>query len=152
MALPDMFDQNVCDEIVSRIRKLNNSTTPLWGKMSVNQMLAHCCVTYEMLFEDKHPKPKGFIKWMLKNFVKGKVVSEKPYRKGNPTGPQFLIQDERNFEVEQKRLIEYIYRTMTMGGDAFQGKESHSFGPLTREQWNNMFYKHLDHHLQQFGV
>ena len=36
--------------------------------------------------------------------------------------------------------------------DYFNGKESHSFGILTVTEWNNSFYKHLDHHLNQFGV
>ncbi|MCJ8164098.1 hypothetical protein MKJ04_04535 [Pontibacter sp. E15-1] len=31
-------------------------------------------------------------------------------------------------------------------------QESHSFGRLSSQEWNNMFYKHLDHHLSQFGV
>jgi hypothetical protein len=39
-----------------------------------------------------------------------------------------------------------------MGADAFEGKESNSFGKLTASEWNIMMYKHLDHHLTQFGV
>lgn len=152
MALPDMFSQAVCDQITARIEKLTSTTAPVWGKMNVQQMLAHCNVTYEMLYEDKHPKPKGFTKWMLKTLVKGTVVSEKPYRKNSATGPQFLIRDDRSFELEKKRLIDFIYRTQSAGGASFEGKESHSFGPLSRDQWNNLFYKHLDHHLSQFGV
>ena len=34
----------------------------------------------------------------------------------------------------------------------FDKKESHSFGLLSVKEWNTMFYKHLDHHLNQFGV
>jgi transposase InsO family protein len=26
------------------------------------------------------------------------------------------------------------------------------FGPLTPEEWAILMYKHLDHHLRQFGV
>ena len=50
------------------------------------------------------------------------------------------------------RLIDYINRTQQLGENHFDGKESHSFGPLTKTEWNNMFYKHLDHHLAQFGA
>ena len=65
--------------------------------MSVSQMLAHCCVTYEMIYTDKHPKPNKFLKMMLKLFVKNAVVSEKPFSKNGKTAPQFIISDEREF-------------------------------------------------------
>ena len=39
-----------------------------------------------------------------------------------------------------------------LGVSYFENKESHSFGRLTIKEWNNMFYKHLEHHLTQFGV
>ena len=39
-----------------------------------------------------------------------------------------------------------------MGANKFEGMESNSFGPLSIKEWNNMFTKHLNHHLEQFGV
>ena len=56
------------------------------------------------------------------------------------------------FEREKKRLIDYINKTQALGTAFFEGKESNSFGNLTANEWNNTFYKHLDHHLQQFNV
>jgi hypothetical protein len=56
------------------------------------------------------------------------------------------------FDAERRRLVAYLRRTRELGGGHFDGKESHSFGPLTRTEWNNLFYTHLDHHLTQFGV
>jgi len=120
--------------------------------MNVGQMLAHCNVTYEFLYEDKHKKPGFLKKQMLKLFVKNIVVSDKPYKKNNPTSPEFKIKEERDFSVEKQRLVDYIKRTQELGEAHFDGKESHSFGPLTKTEWNNMFSKHLDHHLTQFGV
>ena len=150
--MKSVFNPTHTAELISRINKLTPETQPQWGKMSVAQMLAHCNVTYEMAFEDKHPKPGAFKKFLLKMFVKPIVVNEKPYRKSSQTAPEFLIKDERNFEKEKQRLINYIQKTEQMGAPAFEGKESHSFGPLNPQEWNNMLYKHLDHHLTQFGV
>jgi hypothetical protein len=120
--------------------------------MSVDQMLAHCNVTYEMAYEDKHPKPNPLMKWILKTMVKKKVVNEVSYPKNNPTAPAFIIKGTKDFESEKKRLIDYINKTQQMGASYFEGKESNSFGILNSTEWNNMFYKHLDHHLNQFGV
>lgn len=115
-------------------------------------MLAHCCVTYEFIYENKHPVPGTFKKILLKLFVKNTVVSDKPYKRNNPTAPEFLIRDNKNFETEKKRLIDFIERTYMLGAAHFENKESRSFGKLSLNEWNNMFYKHLDHHLGQFGV
>ena len=150
--MKNIFKPEVTSEVISRIENLTASTQPNWGKMSVSQMLAHCSVSYELVYDNKHPKPNAFMKFILKLLVKNTVVSEKPYKKSSQTGPQFLIKDERMFENEKKRLIEYVQKTQQLGEIHFDGKESHSFGPLTKTEWNNMFYKHIDHHLTQFGV
>lgn len=150
--MKNVFDKNDAEGFISRINQLTPSSVPQWGKMSAAQMLAHCNVTYELVYDKKHPAPGGFKKFMLKLFVKNIVVSEKPYKKGSPTAPEFLISDAREFEKERDRLVNYIRKTQEMGAAHFDGKESHSFGVLTKTEWNNMFAKHLDHHLTQFGV
>jgi len=150
--MKNIFQPEVTAEIIDRINQLTPTTPQLWGKMNVEQMLAHCNVTYEMVYDNIHPKPGRFMKFLLKTLVKKKVVSEKPYSRNNPTGPQFIIKDEKNFEKEKTRLIEYLNKTQQLGENHFDGKESHSFGILNKNEWNNMFYKHLDHHLAQFGA
>jgi hypothetical protein len=152
MALPNIFSREVTDQLIDRLNKLDNKSQPKWGKMDVAQMLAHCNVTYEMAFDNKHPEPKGFKKFILKTLVKPVVVNEKPYKKNSRTGPMFLIADKRVFETEKARLIEYMNKTVEAGANHFDGKKSNSFGVLTVPEWNNQFYKHLDHHLTQFGV
>lgn len=150
--MKNIFEKHISDEVIERINQLTLESKPKWGEMSVDQMLAHCCVTYEFIFENSHPKPNGFKKWMLKTFVKNAVVSEKPYKKNDRTAPEFIIKDKKNFESEKNRLIAYITKVQGLGEAFFDNKESHSFGKLTKTEWNNMFYKHLDHHLTQFGV
>ena len=150
--MENIFKEEVVAKVIDRINQLSPKSTPEWGKMNVAQMLAHCNVPYEMVYTDKHPKPNGLMKLMLKLFVKQSVVSEKPYKKNSRTAPAFLITDERDFEKEKKRLIDHLKKTQELGEAHFHNKESHSFGPLTKEEWNNLFYKHLNHHLVQFGV
>jgi len=150
--MESVFNPADVTKLVGRINKLTPSTQPLWGKMSVGQMLAHCNVSYEMAYTDKHPKPNALMKLVLKLLVKNKVVSETPYKHNNPTGPAFIIKEDKNFEEEKTRLIDHINQTLQLGEEHFDGKESHSFGKLNATEWNNMFWKHLDHHLSQFGV
>jgi hypothetical protein len=152
MALPNIFTAPVATEIIGRINRLSANTQPNWGKMSVAQMLAHCCVTYEMVYETKHAKPNFLIGFILKTFVKGFVTNEKPYPKNSATAEQFIIKETKSFEAEKVRLIGFIQKTQFLGENHFDGKASHSFGNLNKTEWNNMFYKHLNHHLTQFGV
>lgn len=152
MDLPNIFSKEISQGMIERINQLSPNAQPLWGKMNVPQMFAHCCVSYEMIYTDKHPKPGFFMGFILKNFLKKMVVSPKPYAKNSKTAPAFLISDDKDFEAEKERLINYIRETEVLGSYIFDGKKSHSFGPLTANEWNNMLYKHLDHHLKQFGV
>ena len=152
MALPNVFATENAERLIDRINQLNTSSQPQWGKMSIEQMLAHCNVTYEMIYTDKHPKPNFLLKAVLKTFLKPIVTNEKPYKHNSGTASQFIIKDDRAFDVEKSRLINYIRQVTEEGEASFEGKVSHSFGNLNANEWNNMLYKHLDHHLNQFGV
>ncbi len=153
MALPNIFTKAVSDEIIARINKLTTDSERQWGKMDVARMLAHLNVGFEMVYEPKkHPKPNFVMGLVMKLFVKRIVTGEKPFKRNNPTAPQFIIKSDKDFEVERARLIAYIEKTQQLGEMEFDGKEYVSFGVLNKTEWNNMFYKHLDHHLTQFGV
>jgi len=151
--MKNIFDQNDTSHFIKRINALTEDSFPKWGVMSVDKMLAHCNVTYELIYEqEKHKKPNRMMKWVLKQFVKPKVVNEVPYKHNSPTSAMFVITDNKIFEEEKKRIIGFIQKTQQLGADAFEGKESFNFGKLTATEWNNMMSKHLDHHLTQFGV
>ncbi|MBB4804090.1 hypothetical protein HNP37_004170 [Flavobacterium nitrogenifigens] len=150
--MQNIFSQNGSKEFVDRINQLKYDSQPSWGKMSVDQMLAHCSVMYEMVYDNVHQKPNAFLRFILKSFIKAKVVNETPYSRNIRTAPQFIISNNRDFDLEKTKLINYINKTQELGEKEFEGKESLSFGKLTSKEWNNMFAKHLDHHLSQFNV
>ena len=150
--MKSVFNPADVTDLIMRIDKLTPQTHPQWGKMNVQQMLAHCNVSYEFVYTDKHPKPNALVKFMLKAFVKDKVCGPKPYKHNTPTAPAFIIKDERKFETEKANLIGYLHKTQELGEAYFDNKESASFGRLSTGEWNTMFYKHLDHHLTQFGI
>lgn len=152
MALSNIFTPEVTSEVINRINKIEPTTKPQWGKMNASKVMSHLCVSYEMAFEDIHKKPNAFVKFLLKSFVKKGVVNENPYPINSRTAPAFIIVEEKDFETEKARLINYIKKTQELGSTYFDNKESNSFGNLTTQEWNNLFYKHLDHHLKQFGV
>ncbi len=152
MVLPNIFAESVTNNLIDRINKLTVDTEPNWGKMDTPKMLAHCNVTYEMVHENIHPKPNFLMKFFLKSVIKKIVVSDTAFKKNSQTAPVFLIKSSKDFENEKSRLIGYLKKTQQLGETHFDGKESTSFGKLSVPEWNNLFYKHIDHHLTQFGV
>lgn len=78
MALPNIFNQEVADDMIKRINHLSSDTAPQWGKMNAPQMLAHCNVSYEMTYENKHPKPNSFMKLKLTNKIPFYLSTDKP--------------------------------------------------------------------------
>ena len=154
--MQNIFDRTVCDTHIARINKLVTTTRPQWGKMNAAQMLAHCSKPYEMVcdpnYEADHKRPNAVIRFLLKSFLKPIVVGEKPYKKNSRTAPEFIIADERVLETERLRIIVYINQVQGLGAKYFDGKDNHSFGVMTGQEWNNLFAKHLEHHLVQFGV
>jgi len=76
----------------------------------------------------------------------------KPYPKNGRTAPMFIISEERDFEVEKQRLMDFMDKTCELGASHFDGKANQGFGVLSEKEWNTMYAKHIDHHLTQFGV
>lgn len=150
--MKNVFEAKVVEELTERINRLTPGSTPQWGKMSVDQMLAHCNVTYELVYDDKHKKPNALMRFILKTFIKKMVVNETPFKRNGQTAPVFVVKSEKDFNKEKSRLIAYLIQTQQLGETHFDRKESLNFGPLSKQEWSNMFYKHLDHHLTQFGV
>ena len=91
MPWKNLFDEQEARKAIARINALHPDSQPLWGKMGVSQMLAHCNVAYEMVYTNKHPKAKGLPKFLIKLFAKKAVVGPKPYKKNSPTAPVFII-------------------------------------------------------------
>jgi hypothetical protein len=149
--MKDFFQPDTLSEITSRINKLTNETPAQWGKMNASQMLAHCSEALKSAVgKEKHPRAfigRIFGKMALKQFTGGK-----PFKKNLPTAKQFLISSQREFDQEKKNLIT-LAEQFSKGGPTSVSEHPHPFfGKMTHEQWNKLMYKHLDHHLQQFGV
>jgi Protein of unknown function (DUF1569) len=152
MPLPNIFTKEVNDQLINRLNMLTPSTKQVWGKMNVAQMLAHCNVTYDLAFDRIKEKHNFLMKIVLKTIVKKTVTDEAPYKHSLRTAPVFLVSDVQDFDKQKAILIENLNACFDKGPDFFDGKTSQSFGKMNITEWNNMFYKHLDHHFRQFGV
>jgi hypothetical protein len=149
--MQNLFQPEAVAEVIARIDKLQPTTQHQWGKMDVAQMMAHCSATLDVAC-GRVVLPWMFIGRILGPFVRPSFTNDKPFSKNGPTDKKFVIADRRDFAREQEQLKVRV-RQFHEGGEGQCTKHPHSFfGPLTPQEWATGMYKHLDHHLRQFGV
>ena len=149
--MKSIFDNDTYAELTERLAKLSPETPPQWGKMQPSQMMEHAARALEMATGRKPMKQAAIgkaIGWIFKK----KFLGEQPFSKNSPTGPDFIIRDDPDFESTRARLTELIDEFHRMGESGLDGHVHGFFGRLTGKQWGETQYKHLDHHFRQFGV
>ncbi len=147
--MKSLFDETTQNEIETRIKSLSSGSSPSWGKMDVSQMLFHCQFPLKIALQKEHPKLKPSL--LAKLFFKKSLYSDKPWAKNLPTHSKLKVVDQKEFEVEQKGLLELVTEFSNQKNKTDWDPHP-MFGKFTTEQWGKMQYKHLDHHLQQFNV
>lgn len=150
--LKNLFDESATGEIKTRLAQLRADSPRQWGKMTPAQAVAHCAASMEMALGDTHP-PQMLIGRLLGRIIKPLALGDdKPMKRNSPTVPSFVIADERDFVAERARLTNLIDRFAVGGASACTTHPHSFFGRLTPQEWAILMYKHLDHHLRQFGV
>jgi hypothetical protein len=146
-----LFDQADRESIRQRLGVLQADSPRQWGKMNAAQMVTHCARALETGTGDRPMKQK-FLGKIITPFIRSSILGGKPFGRNSPTDPTFVVSDERELAVERQRLLDLIDRLVERG-TAAAGTQTHAFfGKLTGEEWGQLMYKHIDHHLQQFGV
>lgn len=149
--MKSLFDNQAYDEILARINQLSKSSERQWGKMEVGQMLHHCQFPLKIsLGRYSMGKPSPLLKFMGK-FFKKSLYNDKPWRQGLPTARGLKVVDDKDFNEEKKALLGLI-NDFHKEKDKKEWDPHPAFGTFTPEQWGQMQYKHLDHHLRQFNV
>lgn len=149
--MESMFDPQGNRNIVERIEKLTPITLSQWGKMTVSQMLEHCQQPIKVPFGMLHLKPT-WMSFFFGKMVKKQMMAQETFRKDLPTVKEFRIVKEPNFEAAKTELIELIERFAKEGHASIKVTKHPFFGEMTMEEWDALQWKHLDHHLRQFGV
>jgi len=146
----NLFDDHDRKLILDRISRLPASANRHWGKMTPAQALTHLAIAIENA-AGEGKQAQGLLGKIVTPLILWKVTDDKPFSHNAPTDPSFVVSDERDFEKEKARLVAAIGR-LSAGGLRRVEKSVHPFfGRLTADQWGRLAYKHLDHHLRQFG-
>ena len=145
-----VFDDEARAALVARVMRVQTGMKPQWGQFNAVKMLRHVGAGVEMaLGELKVPPRPGplrnaFVRWLV-------IDSPMPLPKGAPTAQELLTQPTAGVEEEQVRLCAALERLVARG-KASAWVEHPAFGQLDGRQWGKLIWKHVDHHLRQFGV
>ena len=143
-----LYSDDVYEDCLSRVEKLTPQTQPQWGGMSAAQMLSHCAEILKVS-NGAELKNTPLVARLFKGMIRKMVVGEKPYPKSTRTHPQYKQIAERDFETEKDRLLAALAQFKSEQGVSVVHP---LFGTMTVEEKGWSGFKHLDHHLGQFGV
>ena len=148
--MKNLFDAAAVEEIRERMAQLEPDSERQWGTMQPAQALAHLSAQFEMIAGMNFP-PRSMAGRVFGRLAKSVVLNDEPLRRNMPTDKDLVVCDDRDLNAERQRLHKMI--------DGFAcnpagcTRHPHSFfGRLTPDEWARLMYKHLDHHLRQFGV
>lgn len=149
----NLFDPSDVSALVQRIENLAPANQRQWGKMNAVQMLAHCNKSMETVM-GKHSMKRVFIGKLMGSFWKPMVLGKKPFGKNSPTDKSYIFTNtnELDFEKEKSKLVDSVNEFFTGGASKCTTHPHPFFGSFTPEQWAVFQWKHLDHHLRQFGA
>jgi Protein of unknown function (DUF1569) len=149
--MKNLFEVATLEELKQRLAQLRPESERQWGKMNAAQMLAHCSEWMELAAGLKSP-PRSLIGRVFGRFAKSIVLNEEPIRRNMPSDKSLIVSDEREFAMERQRLQAWMDRFAAAGPQGCTRHPHSFFGPMTPTEWATLAYKHLDHHLRQFGA
>ena len=144
-----IFDEPTRAGLINRIHTLSPNSTAQWGKMNVCQMVKHNILFEEMMLGKKQYGRVFIGRIFGKIALRSMVKDETPMQKNMPTVNGFGVTENLGGippETAQWTALvaEYSRTDQPYFVHPF-------FGNITRQQAGILVYKHIDHHLRQFG-
>lgn len=147
----NLSDKNTAEDVIRRVKNLDKNTMQRWGKMNATEMLLHCNSCNVELFEKERGNSKTTAGQYLLRIIALYIAPA--FKKGLRSEPRHITQGKAeglSFEDLRSDFIGLIRRfpentrPLTLTHPAF--------GNISTRQWGIAAYKHVDHHLRQFGV
>jgi hypothetical protein len=148
--MKSVFDKATRDGLITRAGNLSDKSKPQWGKMNVCQMIKHCVLVEEMFMGRKQYKRQFIGRIFGKMGLKRMLKDEAPMPHNSPTLGDFRMKPgDCNVSQEKTKWITLIGEYGHYSNPNFV---HWFFGKMSEEQVGWFVYKHIDHHLRQFGV
>lgn len=136
-------------QLQQRVSTLRPEARGRWGSMTAPQMVAHLADSLRMAVGDLVCAPKASpIRYTP---LKQLIIYWLPFPKGVPTAVELITRAPASWQAEidaVNSLLEQFARR-----DRHDKWPDHpAFGRMHAGSWGVLVYRHMDHHLRQFGV
>jgi hypothetical protein len=147
--MPTLFDDAARADLRARIERLTPDRRPLWGRMDAGRMIVHLTAQLRAGLGELAcaPRKTPLNNWLMRRLI----VYVLPWPRGSPTAPEFMAQPAATWDQDFAALRAAIDRFAARGPGG-PWAEHPAFGPLTGRMWGVLAWRHLDHHLRQFGL
>lgn len=146
-----LFDPAVNTEILNRIERLSPELKAKWGKMSIEQMLAHVNLALQVNWGMLELKP-GLLALFFRGIARRILLGQKPFPKNLPADKKTIPRSITDFATEKSKVQQAVKMYIEKGPGGLSKRPHNILGKITPEESAFISYKHLDHHLRQFGV
>ena len=136
-------------ELTDRVGRLAWDRRAEWGTFTAPKMVCHLADSLRMAMGDlKVASKKLPIRYPP---LKQLIIYVAPFPKGAPTAPELLVRQPREWTHDVADVQSLLARAATASStDAWP--EHPAFGRLSRRAWGVLIFRHMDHHLKQFGA
>ena len=147
----NLLEKQAADEIIARVDKLEPGSKRQWGEMNATEMLLHCNLCNRQILEEsrsgRKTTPGQFLLRILAlyiapHFKKGIRSESRHITRGEIDSLRFL--EQKHEFIHLIKLFPVSRQPLTLTHPAF--------GNISTNEWGIAAYKHMDHHLRQFGV
>jgi len=136
-------------EISDRVGALAWDRPAAWGKFTAPKMVCHLADSLKMAMGDLKVARKTLpIRYPP---LKQLVIYWAPFPKSAPTAPELLVREPREWSRDIGDVQELLERAAS-ARTTDTWPEHPAFGKLSKRAWGVLIYRHMDHHLKQFGA
>lgn len=151
--MKNLFNQQDKDDIIKRLSGFTPHLLPKWGKMNAQQAVVHMTDPLRCALGERPVplNPSIFAKWPVNKWISQYL----PWPKGAPTAPEFIQGVKGSglseFENDKQTLIAAVHRfSEHQNSSPFPIQPT--FGKLNNNEWARLMWRHINHHLNQFGL
>jgi hypothetical protein len=136
-------------ELQQRVARLTPRHAAKWGKLSAPQVVVHLTDSLRMASGELVVAPKNVpVRYPP---LKQLVIYWLPMFKGLPTAPELVARAPGEWNDDIAALRRELDSLVRRGTGAVAPAHP-AFGRMSPREWGVLVYRHMDHHLRQFGV
>lgn len=151
--MENLFNPSDYQAIIVRFNDISPLSQRCWGKMEVNQMIVHLKDQLDIALGNKPAMAQGPVilrtslgRWISLYFLswgKGKIAT--PIEMDALKNGMIVTDFESDKHLLLVRLQEFISTSNSFAEHPF-------FGKINNKDWGRLAWKHINHHLLQFGA